>query len=99
MRKIILSILGVLIIVASVYGAMAIVKSRSQQRPRPAKVVKTVFVDTVQNKTIPIIVPANGNLVAKQRVELFSEVQGVFQKEGKQTLQGRPAIQKRRSGH
>ena len=90
MRKIILSILGVLIIVASVYGAMAIVKSRNQQRPRPAKVVKTVFVDTVQNRTIPIIVPANGNLVAKQRVELFSEVQGVFQKSGKLFKAGQP---------
>ena len=90
MRKIILSILGVLIIVASVYGAMAIVKSRNQQRPKPAKVVKTVFVDTVQNKTIPIIVPANGNLVAKQRVELFSEVQGVFQKSGKLFKAGQP---------
>ena len=90
MRKIILSILGVLIIIASVYGAMAIVKSRSQQRPRPAKVVKTVFVDTVRNKTVPIIVPANGNLVAKQRVELFSEVQGVLQKSNKLFKTGQP---------
>lgn len=80
MRKIILSIIGVFIIVASVYGAMMIVKSKNQTRPRPAKVVKTVFVDTVQNQVVPIIVPANGNLVAKQRFELFSEVQGVFRK-------------------
>jgi hypothetical protein len=35
-------------------------------------------VDTVQNGTVPISVPANGNLVAKERVELFAEVQGVF---------------------
>ena len=80
MRKIILSIIGVFIIVASVYGAMMIVKNKNQTRPRPAKVVKTVFVDTVQNQVVPIIVPANGNLVAKQRFELFSEVQGVFRK-------------------
>lgn len=80
MRKIILSVIGVFIIVASVYGAMMIVKSKNQTRPRPAKVVKTVFVDTVQNRVVPIVVPANGNLVAKQRFELFSEVQGVFRK-------------------
>ena len=90
MRKIILSILGILIIVASVYGAMMIVKSKSQTRPRPAKVVKTVFVDTVQNQTVPIVVPANGNLVAKQRVELFSEVQGVFQKGSRLFKTGQP---------
>ncbi len=83
MRKIILSILGVLIIIISVYVAMMIVKSRNTPRPVPAKVVKTVFVDTVKNRSVPIIVPANGNLVAKQRLELYSEVQGVFRKGSK----------------
>jgi hypothetical protein len=29
-------------------------------------VVKTVFVDTVKNGIVPIVVPANGNLVAKR---------------------------------
>jgi len=66
------------LIVASIYGAIAIVKSKTTPRPRPAKVVKTVFVDTVQNTSVPIVVPANGNLVAKERVELYAEVQGVF---------------------
>jgi hypothetical protein len=43
------------------------------------KVVKTVFVDTVKNTTIPVVISANGNLmVAKRRVELYSEVQGIF---------------------
>lgn len=77
-RKIILAILGVLLIVLSIYGAMAIVRSKNTPRPTPAKVVKTVFVDTVRNSTVPIVVPANGTLVAKQRLELYSEVQGVF---------------------
>ena len=90
MRKIILSILGVLIIFASVYGAILIVKSRNQVRPKPAKVVKTVFVDTVKNRNIPIIIPANGNLVAKRRMELFSEVQGVFRKGNRLFKAGQP---------
>jgi multidrug efflux pump subunit AcrA (membrane-fusion protein) len=77
-RKIILAILGILLIVASIYGAIAIVNSKNTPQPRPEKVVKTVFADTVRNSVIPIVVPANGNLVAKHRVELYSEVQGVF---------------------
>lgn len=77
-RQIVLSILGVLIIIASFFGAKMIVDSKTTPRPRPAKVVKTVFVDTVQNSNISIVVPANGNLVAKRRVELYAEVQGVF---------------------
>lgn len=79
-RKVILSILGLLLIVASVFAAKAIIDSKQSFRPPPEKVVKTVFVDTVSNGMVPITVNANGNLVAKQRMELFSEVQGVFRK-------------------
>ena len=78
MRKIILSILGVLIIVAAVYVANLIVSSKSSSRPKVEKVIKIVFVEQVQNGTVPIVVPANGNLKAKNRMELYSEVQGVF---------------------
>ena len=78
MRKIILSILGVLIIVASVFVAKMIIDSKSSSRPKVERVVKTVFTEKVQNGTVPIMVPANGNLIAKSRMELYSEVQGVF---------------------
>jgi len=78
MRKIVLSILGVLIIVAAVFVAKMIIDSKTSSRPKVEKVVKTVFVEQVQNGTIPIVVPANGNLRAKNRMELYAEVQGVF---------------------
>ncbi len=67
-----------------------IVNSKNTARPKPAKVVKTVFVDTVRNQTVPIVVPANGNLVAKRRVELFAEVQGVFRKGSRLFKTGQP---------
>ncbi len=79
MRKLIISaVVGGLIIFGSLYFAGLIAGSKKTKRPEPRKVVKTVFVDTVKNAIIPIVVPANGNLKAKKRVELFSEVQGVF---------------------
>ena len=79
MRKILISVLaGILIIGGSFLAANYIVNSKENRRPKPKKVVKTVFVDTVKNGLVPIIVSANGNLVAKNRVELYSEVQGVF---------------------
>ncbi len=52
-------------------------------RPKPPKTVKTVFVDTVQNTTIPIVISANGNLRALRRVELYAEVQGVLRQGNK----------------
>jgi len=78
MRKIILSLLGVLLIVGAYFLGQIIIEKNNQKRPTPEKVVKTVFIDTVQNSNVNIIIPANGSLVAKRRVELFSEVQGVF---------------------
>lgn len=79
MRKIILSILGVVILIGAIFAAQAIVSSNKRVRPKPKKVVKTVFVDTVRNQQVPVIIEANGNLIAKRRLELFSEVQGILQ--------------------
>lgn len=78
MRKIILSILGVLLIIAGIFGAKSLIDNKKSFKPKAEKVVKTVFAEVVKNGIIPIVVPANGNLQAKRRVELYSEVQGVF---------------------
>ena len=78
MRNIILSILGVLFIIATVFISKSLIDNKNKPKPVAAKVIKTVFTDTVNNTTIPIVIPANGNLTAKQRVELYSEVQGIF---------------------
>lgn len=88
MRKIILSVLGVLLIVLSVFLAKTIVDNKKTFRPRAEKVVKTVFTEVVENETVPIIVTANGNLRAKQRVELYAEVQGVFKRGSKLFKEG-----------
>ncbi|NND16731.1 MAG: efflux RND transporter periplasmic adaptor subunit [Eudoraea sp.] len=90
MRKAILTILGLAIIVLSVFGAIAIVNSNKRERPRPQKIVKTVFVDTAQNGVVPISIKANGNLVAKRRLELYSEVQGVLRTGAKLFKPGQP---------
>ena len=98
LRKVILSILGVALIVIALMYAKQLIANKNKPKPVPAKVVKTVFVDTVQNSTIPIVISASGNLVAKRRVELFSEVQGIFKptrklfKPGQVFRQGEPLI-------
>tara|TARA_R110002051_G_scaffold181460_1_gene250968 strand:- start:46911 stop:48041 length:1131 start_codon:yes stop_codon:yes gene_type:complete len=83
MRKIILTILGIALIILSIFGANALIDSKTAQKPKPDKVVKTVITEKVTNGTIAIIVPANGTVVAKRRVELYAEVQGVFNKGSK----------------
>ena len=78
MRKIILSILGLALIAVAYFGAKTLVNNKNKPKPVVPKVVKTVLTDTVKNTTVPIVIQANGNLTAKQRVELYSEVQGIF---------------------
>ena len=78
-RKIILSLLGLGFVVGAVLLSNYWIENKKSPKPKLTKVVKTVYVDTVQNSTVPITVEASGNLVAKRRVELYSEVQGVFQ--------------------
>ncbi|WP_179317906.1 efflux RND transporter periplasmic adaptor subunit [Winogradskyella undariae] len=78
MRKIILSVIGVALIIGAFLVANYLIDNKHKPKPVIPKVVKTVLVETVKNKTVPIVISANGNLVAKQRVELYSEVQGIF---------------------
>ena len=88
MRKIIFTVLGILLIVVSFFLAGAIIDSKKTFKPKSDKVVKTVFTEVVKNGTVPIVVSANGNLTAKQRVELYAEVQGVFKKGSKLFKEG-----------
>ena len=50
--------------------------------------VKTVFTEIVNNKSIPIVITTNGNLVAKNKIELYSEVQGILETSSKEFKQG-----------
>lgn len=83
MRKIILFVLAIVIMIAAVYGAKVIIDNKTAPKPKVKKDIKIVTTDTIQNTTIPIIIPANGNLQAKKRVELYAEVTGVFKSTGK----------------
>ena len=79
MRKLILAFLGVLTIVGAVFLGSYIVAKNQKPKPTFKKQIKTVFVQTVTNAEIPIILSASGTLIAKNKIELFSEVQGILQ--------------------
>lgn len=87
-RKIILSVIGILLIVAAVFGAKAIIDSNVKETPPVSKAVKNVLVDRVKNGVVPIVVPANGRVTALRKLELYAEVQGIFQSSSKDFLPG-----------
>lgn len=98
MRKFALYIIGIVIIVIAIVGAYIIIENKTTPKPEIPKVVKSAVTEIARNETVPISIPANGSLIAKNRLELFSEVQGVFIssahdfKAGQQYSQGQTLI-------
>ena len=78
MRKILSIILGILLLVGAVFIAKYFIDNKKKPKPTFDKIVKTVFVDEVVNKDIPIIITTSGKLTAKRKIDLFAEVQGVL---------------------
>lgn len=78
MRKIILAVLGVLFIFGAIALGKYFIDQNQKPKPKFRKKVNTVFVQNVKNSSVPIVLSANGNLVAKNKIDIFSEVQGVL---------------------
>ena len=85
-RKIIQSILTVVISVGFVAGGVMVAKKLAGSKPALPKSSQggaaTIFTKTVKNESIPVAINATGSLMALNRVDLFSEVQGVMQPDG-----------------
>lgn len=88
MRKITLSVIGILLIILASFAAKAIIDSNVQETPEVTEIRKNVFVETVRNSNVPIVVSANGTLTALQKVDLYAEVEGVFSSSSKRFRPG-----------
>lgn len=81
-RQIIIIAVAVLIVIIGKIG-MGALSNKKENKPKPSfENVATVFVDTVELKSIPIFTESTGVLEAINRTELFSEVQGVMKADG-----------------
>ena len=78
MRKHVSILTGLTLIAISVIIAVVFIKNSDKKKPKIAKDTKAVMVDIVKNKTIPLQINSTGSLVAKNKIEIFSEVQGVL---------------------
>ncbi|NRB48754.1 MAG: HlyD family efflux transporter periplasmic adaptor subunit [Saprospiraceae bacterium] len=90
MRKVITSIIGLLLIVGAVFAARQIAASRNQPKPVENKIVLPVSIETVQNTSTPITLKTSGNLVAKNKVDIYSEVSGIFKSSAREFKPGSP---------
>ncbi|MCG8306982.1 MAG: HlyD family efflux transporter periplasmic adaptor subunit [Cytophagales bacterium] len=88
MRKYITIFVGILLIVAAAYIARDLSTREQRRRPRNEKVAPTVFTETIENSNTTVLVLESGRLLAKHRIEIFSEVQGVMQPTNKEFKPG-----------
>lgn len=88
MRQIIIIIAAFAILGLGYLGMKALGNSKKPIQPKTENLDKIAFVTQVQNTTVPIQINANGNLTAKYKVQLFSEVQGVLEPTGKEFRPG-----------
>ncbi len=79
MRKYITIVIGLLLIVAAAYIARDLANTKKKRRPKNEKVAPTVFIETVKNKSVQVSVLESGRLMAKNRIDIFAEVQGVME--------------------
>lgn len=80
MRKVITTVIGMALIGSGLYLFNTLASDKQKQSPQDNKAIPTVFSQKVQNKDVQITIIESGRLVAKNRIELFSEVQGVMEK-------------------
>ncbi len=73
------------IIVAAVLIAFSfLLSNKLKNRKRPVMAARAhtaplAYTTSVENKNMPVTIPASGSLVAKNKIKLYSEVQGVLE--------------------
>ncbi|WP_275316717.1 efflux RND transporter periplasmic adaptor subunit [Tenacibaculum bernardetii] len=78
MRKLIIVGAGVVVLGLSFIISNILKDSKELPVQKVTKVEKTVFVKEVKNGDVAINIIANGNLQAKNKVDIYSEVQGIL---------------------
>ena len=79
MRKYVTIVVGILLIAAAAYIARDLANTKKKRRPKNEKTMPTVFIEIVKNKSVPVTVLESGRLMAKNRIDIFAEVQGVME--------------------
>ena len=81
-------VMAILLLALTFFLASKISAGKKMPEAEIGKVVKTVFVDTVENRSLNLNMQANGTLEAYRKVDLYAEVQGILKTDGKLFKEG-----------
>lgn len=88
MRQYITIIISIAMLAGAWFTYQSMVASKKKRRPKKEKILQSVFVEKVENKAIPVQIIESGRLVAKNKIEIYSEVQGVMEPTSKEFKPG-----------
>lgn len=78
MKKYYSIFIGITLLISAVLIYKFLTADKSKPKPLVNKAIASVYIDTIQNTEIPIIITATGTITAKNKIELYAEVQGVL---------------------
>ena len=89
MRSIIQNLVSGLFVLGIAFFIFRIMtKEKEPRKYFETEVISSVQVQTVENQNMPLQVEASGQLMAKNKLAIFAEVQGVFENTGKEFKPG-----------
>ena len=88
MKTLISIIAGVALIAIGLFAFTTLSSKEKKTRAKSQQVIQTVFVKEVENGDLAVTINESGRLVAKNRIEIFAEVQGVMEPTGREFKPG-----------
>ena len=88
MRKVIISAVGIVIVIASVQTCKMMGASKEQFKSISVDKITTVFTEKVVLSEVPVFIESSGVLEALEKLELYSEVQGMMLPDGGKFKEG-----------
>ena len=88
MRKVIISAVGIVIVIASVQTCKMMSASKEQFKSISVDKITTVFTEKVVLSEVPVFIESSGVLEALEKLELYSEVQGMMLPDGGKFKEG-----------
>jgi membrane fusion protein (multidrug efflux system) len=87
-RKILVILLGVALLAGSFFAAKNMSNSKKKKEFNSVKEKTAVYTEVVQNASFPVEITTSGQVHAKEKVDLYSEVQGIMERGNKRFFEG-----------
>jgi membrane fusion protein (multidrug efflux system) len=79
MRKVIIVITGLVIIGLGIWINGMLANSKKEPEKKTQNKVSSVYVKVVKNEAVPVTIGTSGSVLAKDRMDIYAEVTGVFE--------------------